>query len=201
MKRVIAVDIDDVLAASVKTWVRYSNERWGTKLSVEDYEEDWAKTWGVDYEEAERRAAELHKSGLLATYGHFAEAHEVLSGLSRRFKLIVTSARIEDVRAETLAWLDDNYGGIFEEVHLAGFYDKGPHKDAVRMTKAGLLKSLGAGYLIDDQPKHCLAAAEADIEAVLFGNYSWNRDIGRLPAGVTRCADWAAVKEFFDKIA
>lgn len=35
-KKVIAVDLDDVLSASAPAYVKFSNERWETNLTVED---------------------------------------------------------------------------------------------------------------------------------------------------------------------
>jgi hypothetical protein len=101
------------------------------------------------------------------------------------------------MHADTLEWLDRHYQGLFSDVHLAGLFDvltEHSHKG----TKVELITRIGADYLIDDQPKHCLAVAQAGGQAILFGDYSWNRNIGPLPKGVTRCLDWVAVKEYFD---
>lgn len=38
--KTIAVDLDDVLSASVPGFVAYSNKRWGTTLTLDDYDED-----------------------------------------------------------------------------------------------------------------------------------------------------------------
>ena len=200
MKKTIAVDVDDVLAASAEGWVKYSNETWGTNLKLEDYQEDWAQTWGVDYDESERRATIIHETGVMDTYGHFPDAKEVLTELAESYRLVVTTSRMEAVREGTIAWLDQYYGGIFEDVHLAGFYDKGNQYEGLQMTKAGLLQSIGADYLIDDQPKHCFAAAEVGMEALLFGDYKWNRALDTIPKGVVWCKNWAEVKKFFDGI-
>jgi hypothetical protein len=51
---------------------------------------------------------------------------------------------------------------------------------------------------IDDQPKHCVAAADIGIKALLFGEYSWNRT-DTLPVGVARVKDWVAVLQYFDE--
>lgn len=64
-KQVLAIDIDDVLAANAAGFVRFSNERWGTNLAVDDYDEHWAKVWEVDEVETARRAIELHESGVI----------------------------------------------------------------------------------------------------------------------------------------
>lgn len=41
--KTIAVDLDDVLAISAQALVEYSNSRWGTRLTVEEYDEDWER--------------------------------------------------------------------------------------------------------------------------------------------------------------
>ena len=61
----IAIDVDDVLAENAAGFVAFSNQRWGTTLQVDDYDEHWAKIWNVDNEEVERRAKEFHNSSLM----------------------------------------------------------------------------------------------------------------------------------------
>ncbi|MGH7240930.1 MAG: hypothetical protein ACREGB_01390, partial [Candidatus Saccharimonadales bacterium] len=84
-------------------------------------------------------------------------------------------------------------------IHLTGFYDNG-NLAGVHRTKDQLLTELGADYLIDDQPKHCFAAAAAGITSVLYGDYAWSRGVGTLPEGVVRAANWSEVQEYFDGI-
>lgn len=39
------MDIDDVRAGQVEGLVAFSNQRWGTALTVDDYDEDWGVMW------------------------------------------------------------------------------------------------------------------------------------------------------------
>lgn len=197
-KRVIAVDIDDVLAASAEGWVRYSNERWGTNLTVADYTEDWAEMWGVDRAEEEKRARELHGSGLFGSFAPDQRAMAVLRKLSRRYELVIATSRVMKVHQDTLNWLQQHYQGIFSGVHMSGIFDKVITDETHRRTKAELCRDIGADFLIDDQLKHCVAVAEVGMEAIIFGDYPWNQSSKPLPERVTRCADWTAVGEYFD---
>jgi len=201
-RQVIAVDIDDVLAATAAEWVDYSNRQWGTTLSVEDYHEDWSVMWQVDRLEESRRANQLYEERFFSTYGPDASAEAVLKRLNRRYDLVIATSRVYKVHTETVEWLDKHFGGIFKDIHHSGIYDpvvEGPLPERGRhhLTKGQLMAQIGADYLIDDQPKHCLAAASAGIEAILFGDYGWNRRPRRLPPRVTRCHDWAAVEAYF----
>jgi 5'(3')-deoxyribonucleotidase len=195
-KPIIAVDIDDVLAAEAAFIVAYSNKHWHHRLDIDDYQEFWEEMWGVDHDEAERRSLELHQPGIEGSYEPLDHAQEVLEHLSERFTLVVVTSRRELVRQETLDWLERNMGSYFSEIIFSGIWDSG-NVGAHKLTKTEILQSVGAAYLIDDQLKHCAAAAEAGITAVLFGNYPWNQTQS-LPSGVYRCDSWQAVQEYFD---
>lgn len=196
-KPIVAVDIDDVLSASAAGWVKFSNATWGTSLSVEDYDEDWAKMWKVDHQTAVKRATIIHDSvGMVSAFQHDAEAVVVLRQLVKKYELVITSSRVQKHRLETIEWLNRHFDGIFSEIHLAGIFDE-LQEASVNLTKGDLIKRVGAQYLIDDQLKHCFAAVEHGAKAILFGDYSWNRSV-TLPAGVARAKDWLAVQEYFD---
>jgi uncharacterized HAD superfamily protein len=196
MKKTIAIDIDDVLADNASGFVAYSNQRWGTSLNPEDYDEHWSKLWQCSLEETEKRANEFHVAGVVGGYEHFPDAKPTPEMLSKKYKLVITTSRRKQLITETTGWIDRYFGGIFEEIHYAGLWDK-VTKDAHLATKAALCQQIGAEYLIDDQLKHCLAAAEVGVETILFGDYTWNQaDI--LPVKVTRAHNWQEVMEYFD---
>jgi len=193
---IIAVDIDDVLADHAAGFVEFSNKRWDTHLTVDDYDEHWAHMWQIDNDETEIRAKEFHESGTVGGYDHKSHALPVLDALSERFKLIIITSRRAQVEKETRAWLAERYPGIFSEVHFSGIWDtieEGTHL----ATKADVCRSLGVDYLIDDQVKHCVAAAECGTKSLLFGDYAWNRT-AELADGVTRVKDWNMVKRYFE---
>lgn len=193
---IIAVDIDDVILAETAFIVKYSNEKWGHTLTHDDYIEDWREMWGVDDEELQKRIKVLHAPGVQTSYDLIDGAYQTLMQLAHRFKLVVLSSRRETVRQETIDWVNTHLPNIFDEFYFTGFWDSGK-KDAHLLTKGELVKSIGAAYLIDDQPKHCFAAAEAGVAAVLFGDYGVSRHLS-LPQNVTRCKDWAAVARYFE---
>src|SRR5437868_12383666 len=105
-KQTIAVDIDDVLASTAAAWVEFSNQRWGTNLSIEDYHEDWALMWQVDRQTESERAQEIFKARLFKGLDHNNQADEVLKKLSKRYDLVIATSRIYKVRQDTLEWLD-----------------------------------------------------------------------------------------------
>lgn len=199
-KPIIGIDIDDVLANSAKGFVEWSNKRFGTSLAPSDYDEHFAKLWQIDNEETHIRTEELHKTGVLLGYESIDLAYGVLKKLSQKYKLVIVTSRRTQGRQDTLAWINKFYPGIFDanDINFAGIWDK-IEDSSLHRTKSDLCKKLGVDYLIDDQLKHCLSAADFNIKALLFGNYSWNQ-CDNLPVAVTRVANWAEVEKYFAKI-
>ena len=200
-KLTIAIDCDDVLAENAAGMVAFSNERWGTNLSVEDYDEHWAEMWNVDNEEVERRAREFSASTAMRGYGHIGGALESLKRLSGQHHLVIATSRRLQMKGDTLAWVDEHFPGIFSSsaVYFAGIWDDVRH-DSHLMTKAELISQIHADVLVDDQLKHCVAVAELGRRAILFGDYTWNQ-ADELPDLVTRCKSWLEVEIEIDQLA
>ena len=196
MNKIIAVDIDDVLSRTAQTIIEYGNQHWGHTNTLEDFTEHLSEMWQVEAPEANRRWEEFMNSGIMEQYDVILEAKVVLEELGKRYKLIAVTSRRDSLLGITGEWLDTNYPGIITEVVGAQIYGVGK-QDAHVLTKAEVLQQLGADYLIDDQPKHCIGAAGVGVKAVLYGGYPWNKDV-EIPSGVTRCDDWQAVLEYFD---
>ena len=201
-RKTIAVDVDDVLAANAAGFVKFSNDKWGTRLKPDDYDEHWAEMWGVDHEEMLRRRGEIIKAKLFMTYDFHDDAKAALVELSKDYKLVILTSRTSDVSADTVEWIKGYFGDLFSDMHFAGIWERlnrgeAKTEDVIKITKGDIAKDIGADYLIDDQPKHCIAAAEAGIKSLLFGDYRWNRGV-KLAPNMVRARDWQEVLEFFD---
>src|SRR3989344_6967982 len=197
-RKKIAVDIDDVLAANAENFVRLSNKRWGTNLKPDDYTEHWAELWKVDFDELGKRTEVMIQEQVFLKHRFFDEAKPVLKKLSRNYTLYVVSSRSNRIQKDTIDWINKEDGGIFSGIHFAPMWDRTDLHTLERLkgTKNDVIKQIGADYLIDDQPKHCIAAAEAGIKTVLFGNYGWNRDV-KLRKDMARAKNWQEVLEYF----
>ncbi|MES2631156.1 MAG: hypothetical protein V4611_04315 [Patescibacteria group bacterium] len=203
MKRpIISIDIDDVLSESASSFVAFSNKHWGTNLTAEDYNDDWAKMWNMEPGEAtnaelKTRGDEYHKTVL----NHSSlNAHQALEKLKKDFDLILVTSRRTSMKGDTLTWIQREFPGIFleDKIFFAGMWDVISEHSA-KVTKGELLKELGSSYHIDDQPKHCFAALENGITPLLFGEYGWNREV-EVPKGMVRVKDWFEVVEYFDAL-
>lgn len=192
MKQTIAIDVDDVLAAHVPAFVAFSNQRYGTNLTVEDYEGHFAKVWEVEHEEVERRALEFHTSVSAAEYELIAASNITIMSLSQHYNLKIVTARRKEMIQPTLEWLEQYFPGVFNDVHFVPIWE--PNN---LVTKADICKEIGADYLIDDLPEHCIIASAGGIESLLFGDYAWNRTHDLIP-GMTRVRNWDEVLQYFE---
>lgn len=194
-KPTIAVDVDDVIAAHAPAFIEYSNKKWGTSLSIDDYTDHWAELWGVDEAETKKRIDEYHASGMFGKYGTVEDADRVLRKLKKNYKLVVVTARQRSLQKDTIDWITKNFSDIFDEIHFAGIWDK-PMEQALKLNKTDLVQQIGAEYLIEDQLKYAVPAADAGIKVLLFGDFPWNK-LDKLPTNMTRVNDWQEVLEYF----
>lgn len=192
---VIAVDLDDVLSFSAAEFISYTNKKWGTNLTVDDYSEDWAKIWKIESKNEANKQARNYLKYATPLVKSNQDAQAALLQLSKKYKLVIVTARRLEYQTDTKDWLKNHYGDLFSEIHYARIWDK-LTKQRISATKKEILDEIGAQYLIDDQSKHCIAAAEAGIKAILFGDYSWNRYVDLRP-GMVRAKNWQEVLEYF----
>jgi hypothetical protein len=195
-KPIIAVDIDDVLAAEAEFVVAYTNKHWGGNYTLKDYSEAWNLFWGVDVDEVERRAEILHRPGIVSQYRVIPGSRDVLERLKETYELIVVTSRRQRVEQETQQWLDRHFPDIFSKLILTGFWDDPSIEDRHLLSKGSLLNDHRVAYVIDDQQKHCISATDHGIKAILYGNLSDNQHT-EAREGMAHLEDWRAVAEYF----
>jgi 5'(3')-deoxyribonucleotidase len=199
-KPVIAIDIDDVLANSAEAVRLAANEHLGMNLERSHYQmaaEYWhyyESVWEshglqgrISLDDIEDRIRS-ERSGMLPN----DNARAVLEALSDRYTLVVVTARSEERRENTLAWLEEHFGDLFTAVIFAG-----GHEGIKRKSKGVICREQGASWLIDDSVEHAHSALENDVRVILFGEYGWHKPY-QINDEVVRCIDWLAVQEFFD---
>jgi len=185
-RSLIAVDADDVVAVHALEWVTFSNDNFGTQLTIEDYNDDWAAIWRVEHEEVLRRSKMFHIPESFLEYERVLKADIALNRLKEDHDLVMATARPHVAIEPTKQWVERYFPGVFVDVCFIPLDE----------SKAEFCQEIGARCLIEDQPWHCNEMAEAGKEAILFGDYSWNRYAEIVP-GVTRAKDWPAVLNYF----
>ncbi len=197
-KQIIAVDLDDVLAAQNEAMREFANKHYGLTHTPQDYKIEapywgfWDAVWGVDSQEARQRINEFHNSGALSLQRLIPDSIESIERLKKKYELVIITSRHNKHTAETRYWLDKHFPKVFSNIHFVNVWS-----DDIKETKAMICKRIGANYLIDDNLEHCSLAAEEGITSLLFGEYGWNKS-KKLPKGVVRAKNWAEVGSYFD---
>lgn len=200
MRRTIAVDIDDVIADSTEALRISVNRRYRVSLTPEDYVlRDGGDYWGyyervwaahgvhnADYDELHEDMAIDQSHVPLLPGASFA-----IGELSKKFDIVLITARDKAWEQATLKWVTAHFGAVFRSVYFAGRSKHG----AKIQTKGELCNDLGVTLLIDDNPAHCRSALDVGVDAILFGDFGWQK--GKT-GGLTVCDDWPAVLEYFD---
>lgn len=194
----IAVDIDDVLGDELEAIRQFANSHKGFTHTPEDYRVEgdywgyWFSVWGVDAEEGRQIYDTYVAAGLKNDHTPLKGAIEAIVALKKNYDIVVITARGEQHVEPTVTWLKKHFKDAFKGVEFMPLWG-----DRMVITKAQIAQHHGATYLIDDNYEHCLRATEAGIETLLFGDYGWNRSFETV-SGMTRVADWSAVRKYFD---
>lgn len=194
----IAFDMDDVIADSSESWRVEINKRTGGSLQPEhfqvpgDYDNYYVSLW-AKHGISDKFSMDDLDNQMKTDQSHI-KAHnqslEVLTKLAKKFELIIVTARDSDKEKASKKWLDIQFPGLFKAVIITEYDGERPLKN-----KGEICKEIGADWLVDDNPGHCLDAVDNGVEAILFGEYGWHH---KAPDHLVRCKDWPAVLEYFN---
>ena len=193
-KKIIAIDIDEVLFPFMDAFRVHHNKIYGTHYSQDDIVSyDLAKELGISVQGAVDRVYNFHQSDDNKLVSPLSAARAAIKKLGEVYDLEIVSSRLPQLSSITASQLDKYFPGCFGGVTFIGYAAvlENPR------TKVEVCLEIKAFALIDDQLHHLEPAAKQGIKAILFGNYSWNKT-DKLPPGVTRCRDWPAVLKYFN---
>lgn len=197
-KKVIAVDIDDVIADSTEALRLVANKIPGVSLDREHYQVE-GKYWGY-YESVWASNGVDHLVSFEKLHNDMAEsqahvklilgARAGLEALSQKYKIVlITSREVEWIDA-TKIWVDDNLRDVVSGLIFVH------HKNTDGRTKGDACIEVGAEWLIDDNYDHCRSAQAVGVQPLLYGKYGWNRAVQ--DKTIPRALNWEAIVEFFD---
>ncbi len=175
----IAVDIDEVLARGLASYLRYFNSTYGTSFGEEDFTPDkgfW-EVLGVAEEDIDQiskhyRASHHSKDWLLVP-----GAVDAITELAKQHELIIISNREQAGHESTRQWLKRNFGDAFKKV----IFTKAEMKNGVQPTKASICLREKADVLIEDEIKEILACKEAGVSVVIFATRLNQEDVASMP--------------------
>lgn len=198
-RKIVAIDIDDVVADTVGAIVHNLSLMSGKEITEEHFKHP-GEYWGY-YEDLIKRlglgedfnyetvvsAIERNSHLIYPVEG----AQEALKQIMKKVDVVFITARHLDREAETKKWVEQYFGVPAGDVHVLGNNFAGPLR-----SKGEVCVEIGAEWLIDDSPEHCLSAIEYGLQAILFGDYGWHFNA---PEHLHRAKSWKEVERFLDE--
>jgi len=194
MKKILAIDIDDVLSDSTDALRRVVNDLLSISLSSEDYRSIEADYWGYyeavweKFGAADRFSFDAVEAQMVHDQSHvqpIAGAVDAVAMLADEYEVVLVTSRNPRWKTETKRWVDMHFKSLTSELYFV-------HELSDDKTKGYLCSDLGVSALIDDNPEHCMSAIDVGVDAVLFGEYGWSYSA---PKELAKCSGWSEIKD------
>lgn len=170
MRKVVAVDIDEVLCPFLVPMFKYNR----AKVPTYKFPYVYKDILGITEKESQRMVYDFYASKDFATLQPIQGAKKGLMYLKDLgYDVYAVTGRQDIVRSCTEVWLDKHFPFMIKDLILTNSFT--PHE----VNKADLCKGLGATLIIDDNYKTCVEAENLHIKAKNFvGNpeYQWCHD-------------------------
>ena len=203
-KRVIAVDLDEVLGEFVPQLLQYHNAHYGTSLRLSDFHSyQFMDVWGGTRDEAVAKVYHFFTTPYFLSMPPIPAAYDTLHDLSHRFTYHIVTARQHFIEPQTRTWIAQHYPHTFTSLLFGNHYGQ----SGAARTKAEMCQEIGASVLIDDSADHARSVSGVVDWVLLFdrdGTYMWNK--GRkeydedMPANVKRIHSWAEIRAFLEQL-
>jgi len=185
---IIAIDLDDVLANSLQSFVDFYNEKYNGDLKCEDFTAfTLNEIKGMPLDEEAKLLTEYDESKYYDQIMPMKNAKETIQKLSQNNKLVIVTSRPDKKEEKTKKWLKQHIGD-FAEVHFMRQTYSGKNKTK---TKGEICKEIGAEYLIEDNLDYAKSCIEKGVKVLLF-DYPWNQEENLNPL-ITRVKSWEEI--------
>ncbi len=190
--KVIAVDIDEILAGFIDYFVSYHNLTYQTKITKNDvFSFNLHEVFGVSREEIIMRMVKFGEEGHNFKIEPVPGAIEGVGALLKKgYILHLVTARPTIIQKDTEKWINKFFPQKFINLHHA--FNKNIHKeDSPKKKKWEICKEIGARVLIDDHLDNALSCVENGIKVLLM-DAPWNQ-VENLPKGIKRVKGWEEI--------
>ena len=190
----MAVDIDEVLADFVNTFLTYHNSLYGSSLrkdQVNSYE--FWELWDITKEEAIRRVYEFYKTPQFLNLPTIPGAKEGARSLARKHRLVVITSRPYDIYKDTNSWLEKNFSRCFSGRYFTNQWAKADSKYNNHRKKSDICKKLHVDTIIEDSLE-CALDCASFVKNVILLDCPWNQ-CKSLPTNVKRVNSWKEITE------
>ncbi|CAO3637274.1 unnamed protein product [Cunninghamella blakesleeana] len=185
-KKMIAIEVDQILVNTIDTLISWHNEHYDTELTIKDIStRDMSRLFGGSKEEGCLKLREFYESDQFKNMEPIKMdsawgALEVLQTLKKRkWSLVIVTSRPQFTSDITQKFIDRHFPGLFDDIY---YCNQGlsvvDQLDYVPKPIPTLCQEIGAEFLIDDTLDHCLdCSVLIDMTLLLYdhqGKYTYN---------------------------
>lgn len=197
-RKIIAVDIDEVLANFVDYFIEYHNLEYKTSISRDKFITfELNEVFEVTLEEMNLKFAKFKDQGHNLKLEPIRGSKEAIDNLIKKgYEPHIVTSRPEMIKKDTEEWIDRHFPNKFHKLHYS--YNKYLEPSFKNKTKAEICKMIGARILIEDNLDLAVDAAQNGI-IILLMDAPWNQTES-LPDNIIRVKSWEEILEKIDKL-
>ena len=186
----IAIDIDDVLADTLNSFIARYGSLYGIKLKRDQFiTYNWRDPLGLTHGEFSERFLSMVEDGLFDNLEPMAGAAEAVGKLKNSHDLSAVTSRPIFLAGVTEKWLEKHFGSAFGNVFYTRDVPFGPEIKS----KYRICQEIKAAVLVEDYFEFAADCAANGIKVYLF-DAPWNRAIAK-QKNVTRVGSWPELME------
>lgn len=185
----IAIDLDEVLAEYLASFLEFHNKKHGTDLKKHHFSKTYKveEVLGETEEEMTERIYHFYKTEDFKKIKPSAGSIKAIQKLKKNHELFIVTSRQNHVSAPTIEWINKHFPDSFSGILFGNHFSKeGPAK-----AKSEICKEIGAEILIDDSLDYAKECAGKGIKVLLF-DHPWNQ-AETLPKNIQRVYSWQEI--------
>jgi len=188
----IGIDLDDVLADFLGSFINYYNLRFRTAYTKEDFTDfNLSKVLSMDQESTQKLISDFwHRSCLSSKIKPIEGSVENLNKLKYFGELNIITSRQQKLKEKTIDWVEEYFKNVFKEIYFSNhayFEYKG-------LPKSGICKQTKTEFFIEDCPDYAIDCAEKEINVLLLDK-PYNKHVER--KNITRVYSWNGITDYF----
>jgi len=191
----VAIDIDDVIADLMRSLVLFHNDRYGTKLTREDFHSCWYReVWGGTKEEEVKKLEEFFESHYFRDVFPTPGSQQAMNFLiNEGHKLSVVTGRVYSLTQKTEEWIEKHFPNVFSEIYHTNSYGLTGKK----LMTSEMCKIQNMDFILDDAMMHILDCSTSGIPVLVYDS-PWNQ--GVLPNGTIRMKSWDEIPKLIQQL-
>ncbi len=190
MKKRYGFDLDDVILNFMESFREFHNENYGTEHAFEEYTDFYLENiLGCSKEEIVKRVDIFYNSHEHKNAEPIHGAIEVLKKLSEKYELIIITAKPEELREQTIFWLNTHLPNIFSDIVFTNHFQG----EGLKRNKGDVCLELGIEAFVDDAIHNAESVASVGIPVLLLDT-PWNKKFKETEL-IKRVQNWEEIEQ------